>query len=158
MASTLVAKLIFFIATLFVSAIVAVTFIEAIQRNESGLKIQQEILQNRMRTDFTIESFSYDEVESEITLYARNTGTTKINIDRLSVYINGDRIQKNDDFQLNIEEFESLNDPRLWEEYAIIRINIKREISVNQIYEIIITDANGNYAKKRDRPIISNSI
>jgi archaellum component FlaG (FlaF/FlaG flagellin family) len=157
MASSLIARVIFFIATVFLSIIIVFSFITMVDKNDVAMKTQQNFLEQKLKTEITIESFAYNDDIDQIILYVRNIGKTSINPVHVDVYIDNDRVDTSSDFSINITEDTNNLNERLWDPQEIVRIVINQTISTNEAHTVLITESRGKYSVVKEQPSITTA-
>jgi len=78
---------IMFIAVLGASAMLIVSFNNQLSTASSAMTTQQSSLTNQIKTAINIETATYNSTSNIVTFYARNTGTTSLRVDKLSIYV-----------------------------------------------------------------------
>jgi len=78
---------IMFIAVLGACATLVVVFNNQLSSTTSAMTSQQDSLENQIKTAINIETVTYNSTSKIVSFYARNTGTTTLRIDKLSIYV-----------------------------------------------------------------------
>jgi len=78
---------IMFIAVLGASAMLIVAFNNQITTASGAMTTQQSALSYQIKTAINIETATFNSTSHLVTFYARNTGTTSLRIDKLSIYV-----------------------------------------------------------------------
>ncbi|MEM3444648.1 MAG: hypothetical protein QXJ27_06870 [Thermoplasmata archaeon] len=84
---------IFFIGALIVSSILSAVFIGVSLQLKDGIEARSEALNKQLRTSIEIindpRQVPYDHTNSTLVLYIKNTGSTTISLESLSIEVNG---------------------------------------------------------------------
>lgn len=86
---SIVANLMMFIAVLMLATSTIFVLNVYIQETQSSLTEQKNNLISELRTDIKINSISYDNVT--LSIYVTNTGSIDLDMDRIDLFIEGDR-------------------------------------------------------------------
>lgn len=129
MASSIVGTMIMFIAVLALSITVISVFKSVIDDTSSSLKIQGDAVSNSLKTDLTIESIAYSNVTDITSVGVRNTGRTKLDIDKIDIYLDGVYIPRNTTNRtITIEPSSDIRNPGIWDSDEIVTIQIFKEL------------------------------
>lgn len=125
MASGIISTMIMFIAVLAMSITVVTVFKNVIDDTSSSLKIQGDAVSNSLKTDITIESVAYSNVTDITSVGLRNSGRTKLDIDKVDVYLDGAYIPRNDTNRtITLESTTDIKNPGIWDPDEIVTIRI----------------------------------
>ena len=130
---------------LFIAAAVATyLFITSLYKNlydiQGAMHERERIISNRMKTIFDIDSCSYNNTTSTLSLYLTNRGTVALDPNKLNVFINGVLVTVDDVSFVNI-----VNDNGIWERYETIKIDLQ----TNEGEKFVkVVASNGAYDEK----------
>ncbi len=82
-----ISTLILFIAVISISVGIVIAFQQFVTQTQVGLENQQDILSNKLNTQYIISNIIYDSSVNITTLYVKNTGNTQLDVNSLSFFI-----------------------------------------------------------------------
>ena len=125
MASGIISTMIMFIAILTLSVTVVSVFKNVIDDTSTSIKIQGDAVSNSLRTDLTIESVIYSNVTDITSIGVRNSGRTKLDIDVIDIYLDGEFIPRNVlNRTIEIASSTDIRNPGIWDSDEIVNIKI----------------------------------
>ena len=132
--------------------LIAFQFSAMVAQNDRGISSQQELLNSKMVSRIVIESFAYNTIEDQIIAFVRNTGEKTLDPETIDVYLNGDRITKDEDFSAVVTgDTDSIN-AGLWDKTEILRIVINRTIAGSAEHQFLVTEVHGVYDVVKIQP------
>lgn len=84
-----------FIAVLIVTAGVTIVMTSQLNDITNSARVSQNQIANKLRTDVIIDHLHYNASQQQITIYLKNIGSTSLNINQMSVYINNQYFRMN---------------------------------------------------------------
>jgi archaellum component FlaG (FlaF/FlaG flagellin family) len=150
MASNVASALILFLASLFLATAVAVTVKQQYDKTSSSIQYEQNKLNERLRTDITIDMVKYDNVTNTIWIYVKNTGTAKIDGADVDVYVNKERILRDlGNMTIEIQSDTLQMNNSLWDAKEVIKISVFNSVlasnAVHEVTVITATDVKDTY-------------
>lgn len=137
---TIFVQIIFFIL-FFIALLGFFTVSKAIAiENKNSIAMREEMTMNKIKSEVSIDSISYNSPSTKIVMVVNNTGKIKLDTDEIDIYVDGSRIprdQTNRTIQILPQDF--LN-PNLWDPDESIEINITYSLSVGNHYIDILTE------------------
>ncbi len=146
---TVAAQIIFFIAVVMIASIFIIGMNDQMQQQSQSMRLQNERLSEQLLSDITIMSLSYNTSTNLITVYARNSGRTKLELAVTDIFINGVRVPRTQR-TIQIETDTSVGNDLLWDPSEVVRIQTTQSLS-NDIHTIRIVADN----EAHDQDIIS---
>jgi archaellum component FlaF (FlaF/FlaG flagellin family) len=112
---------IMFIAVLGASTLLVSMFTQQLQGTTNAINTKQDSLNAQLLTAMAIESATLNTSNGILTAYAKNTGTTKLQLTTLSIYVNNyylNSTQKNVTIASNVNS----TTPTVWDSKEVIKI------------------------------------
>lgn len=156
MVAGLVAKTVFFITALFLAMVIADQFVNSANDNMNAMNLQNKFLEEKIRVRVSIESFAYNDAEDQIIIFARNTGSIKLDPSKISVYLNGDRIETTSDYYANMTSDTNLVDSQLWNPQEVLLIAINKSIDAGVAHTLMIAEEHGVYDNIKQQPLATD--
>lgn len=156
MASSMISTLIFFIATLFVASAVGFMFVSTVDTQDDALNGQSDRFNQKIKTDFTVETVAYSNGPDIVIIYIRNSGKERINPERLDVYVNGVKVDKCNDYLVEVTPDTEIVDTEYFNPSEILRIAFASNTDLLSATSFIITDSLGNQETLNATPIASS--
>ena len=142
--SGVVSQLIMFIAVLFVATGLVIVFKGFMDSTTSSIVIQQNRVSDQLETDITIEVIDYDNTTATTTVYAKNTGKTKLKIDLVDIYIDEERFPRNDSNRtITVLSDTEIINLGIWDPKEVIKIQAFRNLTTDKSYDVTILTQNG---------------
>lgn len=137
------ANMIMFIAVVTIAGSFAVLMSVFAQQTSSSLRIQQNSLSDKLKTDVTITStaFNNDTDPHTTSVYVKNTGKTKLILNDTDIYLDGFRFGHNER-TVSIEQDTSVGNPLIWDPKEIVLVTLEQNLS-GGIHTVRITTSNG---------------
>jgi len=92
---TVAAQTIMFIAIVTISTGLVVVYRDVLDDSSASMRLQGQVISNKLKTDIEIISVDYDNVTEETTVYVKNTGKTKLDPEKVDVFVDKTRIPRN---------------------------------------------------------------
>lgn len=134
---TLAANIIVFIAVLMLASGLIVVMNAYVQDTQESLTEQKTRLVNELRTQISIQTLAYDNVTLDV--YVKNEGTTNLQLNTLDLYLDGNRISR-DDTTVAIEPDTLTGGPTLWNPREVIKVST--DVTMNGTVTIRVVSDN----------------
>ncbi len=142
-ASTVVTQTILFIAVLTIATGLIIGIKNFSDKTESSLNTQSNAYNELIKTDISIDVVHYDNTTNITTIYARNTGKTKIDPEKVDVWIDGIRIARNTSIRnISVEPDTDRINKGIWDSKEILKITIRKDLNKDEIHEAIVMTPN----------------
>lgn len=82
-----ISTLILFIAVISISLGIVIAFQQFVVQTQSGLENQQDILSNKLNTQYIVSNVIYNSTSNISSIYIKNTGTTELTTGLLSFFV-----------------------------------------------------------------------
>ncbi len=82
-----VSTLILFIAVITISTSLVVAFNQYVSKTQSSLKVQNDIISNKLKTSVSITNIVYNSTTTTLYIYAKNIGETKLLTSKFDMYV-----------------------------------------------------------------------
>ncbi len=137
------AQIITFIAIISIASGLAISMKAYNDQTTAAFKIQQNILVDALKTDISIISTSYNSSTNPdtLTVYVKNTGKTKLEMDYTDIYVDGARYDVSSR-TITVESDTETGNPLLWDPKEIIKIVVQQDISPG-IHQVRVATDNG---------------
>lgn len=123
--SGIVSTMIMFIAVVAMSITVVGAFKSLIDDTSSSIQIQGNALSDQLKTDLFFDEISYSNITDITTVNIKNTGKTKLQTDKVDIYLDGLFIDRNESNRtINIQTSTDLKNPGIWDPGEIVQIKI----------------------------------
>lgn len=133
--------IIMFIAVLTLATGVIITMNNQMEQSQASMKIQNDYLNNQMKTNILINQVNYS--AGETTIYIVNDGKTILKTDKVDIYVDADFIPRNDTNRtIAIEPSTDITNPGLWDPDEILKINISKTLIAGQ-HRVAVTTQYG---------------
>ena len=130
--------IILFIAVLTLATGVIITLNNNVARQQAGMKIQSDYLNNQLKTNILITSTNY--TAGTTTLYVSNEGSTTLKPDKTDLYLDGQFIPRNTTNRtITIESSTDITNPGLWDPDEIVKITITKTLNSGEHRVIVMT-------------------
>ncbi|MEM4260449.1 MAG: hypothetical protein QXG00_04390 [Candidatus Woesearchaeota archaeon] len=143
MAGNVASALILFIASMFLATAVAVTVKTQYDKTTVSMKLEQARLNDELRTDITIDVVKYDSTLNTTDVYVKNTGNKEIDVNDIDVYINKERVPRNESNRtITILSDTMKFNNTLWDPKEVIQISIYNwSLNTDKLHELSIVTA-----------------
>lgn len=137
--SELASSLIMFITVLSLTAGVVVAMKQQVDSTSHSMVAEQKRVSNELRTSINIDSVFYSSATSEVIIYVKNTGTSKLDISKIDVFVNNDWIPRSDSNR-SIEILADTNtiNPDFWDQTEIVKLVIQTTLSSGETHKLKI--------------------
>ncbi len=136
---TVAANMLFFIAILTLSAGVIFYMNSFASDTTAAMTVQKNRLSDELRTDINIDSATYNNNTQTTTIYVKNTGKTKLDINGSDVYLAGQRIPRTD-YTSEITSDTLVGSASIWEPFELLEIIVdNHELTETQVKVRVIT-------------------
>lgn len=136
---TVAANMLFFIAILTLSAGVIFYMNSFASDTTAAMTVQNNRLSDELRTDINIDSATYDNDTQTTTIYVKNTGKTKLDINGSDVYLDKDRIPRTN-YTAEITSDSLVGSSDVWEPLELLEIVVEDyELTDNSIKVRVVT-------------------
>lgn len=131
---------------------VALTFVFMLndmnQTTQSSLMSKQKLENNKLMTELSIDLIDYE--LGELTVYIKNIGETKLRLESLFVYLDGEFIE-NSSIDKNLVEETDIIDEGIFNNNEILKINITKVLDASE-HKLTISLNNGYVKTERFYP------
>lgn len=139
-ASTVVTHMILFIAVLGIATGLLVGLKTFSDNAESSFKTQSDAFQNQIKTSIAIELVHYNNETETTKVYVKNTGETKHRLGEIDVYLNGERIPRNETNRtIGVLSDTERTEEGVWNKKEKILIEIYDALQEEETHEVIVT-------------------
>lgn len=137
-------QLIMFIAAVTLATGLVVAMKTQVDATASSMSLQQQRLSTSIKEEIKIEVIKYNYSGLITTLYAKNIGDTKIDIDKIDVFIDGLRIPRNDGNRtIEVQDDTDTINIGVWDRGEVVRIKVNQTLSQYATHTFAITTGNG---------------
>ena len=127
--STLVAQVVLFGVMITIFITYTITMVAYIYKTDNSLYSSYETLELKLNTEMTAINATYSASKKDITTYIKNTGKTKIDTEYLDIYLDSERIARNDtSLSITIQSSTEIKNPGIWDPKETIQIIIDKRI------------------------------
>ena len=127
--STLVAQVVLFGVMITIFITYTITMGAYIYKTDNSLYSSYETLELKLNTEMTAINATYSASKKDITTYIKNTGKTKIDTEYLDIYLDSERIARNDtSLSITIQSSTEIKNPGIWDPKETIQIIIDKRI------------------------------
>ena len=133
--------IILFIAVLLLATGVITTINTNVERSQASMRIQNEYLNNQIKTNILINQIDYD--TGVLTVYVINNGKTILKPELVDIYLDAAFIPRNDTARtITIEPSTDVTNPGLWDPDEVLRIEVDVPLTPGQ-HRVAVTTQYG---------------
>jgi archaellum component FlaF (FlaF/FlaG flagellin family) len=133
----IVSQVILFMSIMITLVVVSLVFKSYVTNTNLSLQMQHDNIVNKLETSFSIINVTYDEINEEVSVFLKNTGSIKMNPSEIDLFIANQRLSRN---EINVEIFESTNliNPLHWDPGEILIIKTNMQINANSLFRVSV--------------------
>jgi len=129
-------------ALLFIAAAIATyLFVSSLYKSlydiQGAMQQREQLMSNRLKTMFTIDSCTYDNLTGQVSIYLTNIGYVPLDPTKLKVFENGILINNT-----TVSFAYQINPNNAWERYEVIKITFNSSTGTQ---DVRVVAANGAY-------------
>ena len=137
---TIAAQTIMFISIIIVATGLVFVYNSIMDDTSNSLRVQGELISNRIKTDLEIVSSSYDNDSQTVNVYVKNTGKTKLDIEKVDVFLDEKRIPRNDaNRSIEVLPDTEIRNTGIWDPSEDIAIQIQRSLNDTSKHSVQVT-------------------
>ncbi|MBD3203349.1 hypothetical protein GF327_03585 [Candidatus Woesearchaeota archaeon] len=142
--ATIAAQVIFIGFILVFSGTLLIAYKDYFIRTDESFREHQELIKDRTNEKLTVQQASYDSVNNVTTIKINNSGTTKIELETLDIYVGQERIPRFNENRTLTLEYEIKN-PGIFDPNELLSINVSKRLAPGE-HSIEIFTENANSA------------
>lgn len=131
----IVSQVILFMSIMATLVVVSLVFNTFIKTTNVSLQTHNENFINKLETSFKIINVTYNEFDENVSFYLRNTGSIKLDPNRIDLFAGNTRFSRND-IHVEILEETNLINPLFWDPGEILRVTINYDLIDNSLFRI----------------------
>lgn len=137
-------SLILFISVLILTTGVVVALKQHFDETSNVINEEQKKVIDELKTDITIDLINYRSDDNETDVYVKNTGSTTLDINKIDIYVNNDRIPRNIvNRSIDILSDTEVKNIGYWDNSELIKITVKGYLEALETHVIDIVCENG---------------
>ncbi|MFT4304649.1 MAG: hypothetical protein ACMXX8_01025 [Candidatus Woesearchaeota archaeon] len=133
----IVSQVILFMSIMATLVVVSLVFNTFIKTTNVSLQTHNEIFVNKLETSFKIINVTYNELDENISFYLKNTGSIKLDPNRIDLFAGHNRFSRNE-INVEISEETNLINPLFWDPSEILIVSINYTIMDNSLFRIFV--------------------
>lgn len=133
----IISQVILFMSIMVTLVVISLVFNSYINTTNNSLQAQHENVVNRLETSFNIVNVTYDELNTNVKLHLRNTGSIKVDPSRVDLFVGNYRFSR-EEINVTILESTNLINPLHWDPGEILVIKISYTLNENSLFRVFI--------------------